>query len=93
MSSRGRGVTDRAVTALKVLRGFQRLQSETFRIRFLIQNGQESAEKFSELDSVTGVEMVKKVLRSPEEVLKTLPPLSVTPLPLDKKRSVSDGVY
>ena len=47
MPEKGRGVTDRGVTALKVLRGFERFQrfSEIFRIRFLIENGQESAEK------------------------------------------------
>ena len=45
------GVTDRRVTALKVLRGFRRFSdvSVVFRIRFLV-NDQESDEKFSEPD-------------------------------------------
>ena len=73
-SWRGGAVTDRGVTAQKVLRGFQRFSedfrdfqrfSEIFRIRFLIRNCQESAEKCW-------------------EVLRIVPPLSVTPLPLPK---------
>ena len=43
-----RGVTERGVTAQKVLKGLQRFSerfSEIFRRKLLIRNGQESAEK------------------------------------------------